>query len=198
MYFPTPIKWIIPIATLLLFFSCEKDSENNDNKDNSNNNTSLILSPTTSTDCNTLDSTITTISEAEINASIQRDNKAISDEIIKLINEHRKGLNLQELSNNNLAKHLATQHNDNQIKEAKISHDNAQLRACTIFKLESATSYGENVASGFTTAKAIVDGWIGSKDHRENIEKANFNQSGVATTADKDGKLYFTHILLTK
>ena len=38
---------------------------------------------------------------------------------------------------------------------------------------------GENVATGYTTAKQVVQGWLGSKGHRANILNENFTQIGV-------------------
>jgi uncharacterized protein YkwD len=42
-----------------------------------------------------------------------------------------------------------------------------------------ATGYGENIAAGQTTARAVVDGWIASPGHRANLLRADFEDVGV-------------------
>lgn len=38
---------------------------------------------------------------------------------------------------------------------------------------------GENIAAGYTTARAVVDGWLKSPGHCANIMSANFKEVGV-------------------
>jgi uncharacterized protein YkwD len=40
-------------------------------------------------------------------------------------------------------------------------------------------SYGENLASGYTTAAEVMDAWMSSAGHRENIEECAFTAIGV-------------------
>jgi len=44
------------------------------------------------------------------------------------------------------------------------------------------TAIGENLAVGYKTADAVVDGWMHSPGHRENILKSEFYEIGVATS----------------
>jgi uncharacterized protein YkwD len=39
---------------------------------------------------------------------------------------------------------------------------------------------GENLANGFETVELLMDGWMGSKGHRENILSVNYEDVGVA------------------
>jgi cysteine-rich secretory family protein len=41
-------------------------------------------------------------------------------------------------------------------------------------------TWGENIATGYTTAQAVVDAWLASPGHRANIERADFVATGVA------------------
>ncbi len=45
------------------------------------------------------------------------------------------------------------------------------------------TAIGENLAVGYRTADEVVDGWMHSAGHRENILKSNFDEVGVATAS---------------
>jgi uncharacterized protein YkwD len=40
-------------------------------------------------------------------------------------------------------------------------------------------AYGENIASGYTTEQAVVDGWLNSEGHCKNIMNASFVDMGV-------------------
>jgi uncharacterized protein YkwD len=39
---------------------------------------------------------------------------------------------------------------------------------------------GENIAFGYTSASAVVEGWIGSPNHRANIMRRQFRRVGFA------------------
>ncbi|MEN3284929.1 MAG: hypothetical protein V7607_6069 [Solirubrobacteraceae bacterium] len=41
-------------------------------------------------------------------------------------------------------------------------------------------TWGENIAMGYTTPQAVVDGWLASPGHRANIEGADYVATGVA------------------
>ena len=45
---------------------------------------------------------------------------------------------------------------------------------------------GENIAKGYSTAQAVVDGWMNSPGHRANILNPSFTRTGVGYTADGD------------
>ncbi|MCC7415692.1 MAG: hypothetical protein IT176_01015 [Acidobacteria bacterium] len=52
--------------------------------------------------------------------------------------------------------------------------------------------WGENIAWGYTSAQAVVNGWLGSSGHRANIENPNFTSTGVGVAANASGQLYWT------
>ena len=45
------------------------------------------------------------------------------------------------------------------------------------------STYGENVASGYSTEKDVVEGWLDSPGHCENIMNGNVTEMGVATSS---------------
>jgi uncharacterized protein YkwD len=45
-------------------------------------------------------------------------------------------------------------------------------------------AYGENIAMGFSTEKAVFDAWLKSPDHCKNIMSHNFKEMGVARTGN--------------
>lgn len=57
-------------------------------------------------------------------------------------------------------------------------------------------SVGENIASGPTSAEAVVDGWIRSPEHCANVMAARFTEMGVAyaVNAASDGGIYWVQL----
>ena len=56
-------------------------------------------------------------------------------------------------------------------------------------------SAGENIAMGYKTPEAVVDGWMNSSGHRANILNSSFTKIGVGYV--KDGH-YWTQIFISK
>ncbi|MGF1446418.1 MAG: CAP domain-containing protein [Pikeienuella sp.] len=52
------------------------------------------------------------------------------------------------------------------------------------------TTAGENIAAGYQTPEAVVDGWINSSGHRANMLNPNFTHLGVGYVLDTDGVGY--------
>lgn len=51
---------------------------------------------------------------------------------------------------------------------------------------------GENVAFSYPTARAVVQGWMGSPPHRANILNCRFKDIGVGFARASDGTTYWT------
>jgi uncharacterized protein YkwD len=115
-------------------------------------------------------------------------------EIVKLINEHRVSVGLKALKINDFMSNQAKNHNDYMIKTNNFGHDNFDTRYETITKELGSGYMGENVAKQQKTAKEVVDTWLNSKLHKENIEGDKYTSTGIAVTADANGVLYFTNI----
>ncbi|HHX63482.1 MAG TPA: CAP domain-containing protein [Chloroflexi bacterium] len=57
-------------------------------------------------------------------------------------------------------------------------------------------TFGENVAAGYTTPESVVEGWMQSEGHRQNILNPDFKHIGVghAHNASSDYKHYWTQV----
>lgn len=51
--------------------------------------------------------------------------------------------------------------------------------------------WGENIAYGYSTASAVMNGWLNSSGHRANIERSTFRAIGVGAAANGSGTLYW-------
>ena len=52
-------------------------------------------------------------------------------------------------------------------------------------------TWGENIAYGQTTPKAVVEAWMNSEGHRKNIMNSNYNIIGVGCYKDEEGVYYW-------
>lgn len=60
------------------------------------------------------------------------------------------------------------------------------------------TSYGENIARNFMTAKETVDAWMASPKHRANILKPTFTHLGIGVQKTKTGNFYIVQQFSSK
>lgn len=137
------------------------------------------------------DTTSTANFESELNIE---NNDAMSTEILVIINDHRASLNLPPFSSHNLAKEEAMDHTAYMITNNRASHDNFFERS-DYLKANGASAVSENVAFGYRTAQAVVDGWLNSPDHKQAIE-SNFTHSGISVAKTESGVNFFTHIFV--
>ena len=132
--------------------------------------------------------------EQPVNLLPERDD-SLPASILYYINLHRKSIGMQALQMNNFESGVALQHSkDMAAGKVAFGHDGVESRAKAIGnQLGSMHAFGENVAYGPETAKEVVDTWLKSRPHRENIE-GDFTQTGIGCSRDKKGMLYYTEI----
>jgi len=119
---------------------------------------------------------------------------SVEEDILQLVNMHRANIGKQALTNDNtLANKLAKEHTLYMIGQGNISHDNFSARADRLFDEENAKGVGENVAAGQRSAKTVMEAWINSEGHRENIE-GNFTHIGISAIKNDAGKYYYTQL----
>ncbi|WP_299550756.1 CAP domain-containing protein [Seonamhaeicola sp.] len=123
--------------------------------------------------------------------------KSMANEILQLVNAHRKSIGKQALSFNTLANALAHEHTLYMIGQRDISHDDFDERADRLFDEENASQVGENVAYGQPSAQVVMNAWLNSPGHRRNIE-GDFTHIGIAVIQDESGTYYFTQLFLKK
>ncbi|WP_400080009.1 CAP domain-containing protein [Winogradskyella sp. R77965] len=123
--------------------------------------------------------------------------KQIEIEIIELINAHRIGEGLSALNQHNTVKAVAYTHTDYMIEVNNVSHDNFFQRKQSLQDNADANIVSENVAYGFNSAQAVVNAWINSPSHRDNIE-GNYTDFDISAEQNEAGKWYFTNIFIKR
>lgn len=118
----------------------------------------------------------------------------IQDQIFVLVNKHRKSKGLTSLQLNSACQREAQTHSEKMADgTTPYGHDGFDDRFEVIAEETGAMSMGENVAYGQTSAAEVMEGWLDSKGHRENIE-GDYTHIGMAASAD--GTMYFTQIFV--
>ncbi len=118
---------------------------------------------------------------------------AVTQEIFKLVNEYRESNGLSALQKNDTAEQLAIEHTRYMISKSSISHDNFDSRSDKLGEEENSRSSAENVASHYSDAASVMQGWINSDGHRRNIE-GNYTHIGIAAVKDENGRYYYTQL----
>lgn len=116
-------------------------------------------------------------------------------EIIQLLNNHRNSKGLSSLKVLDIIKTQTDEHTDYMISAGQISHDNFSDRSSYLQKNAQAKGTAENVASGYTTAQSVVNGWINSDGHRKNIE-GNYTHFHLTAKQSPNNKWYYKNIFI--
>ncbi|MFD1161200.1 CAP domain-containing protein [Hwangdonia seohaensis] len=119
----------------------------------------------------------------------------IEENIFQLVNSHRADIGKEPLAINYLARELAEEHTRYMITQSDISHDHFDDRANRLFDEENAKRAGENVAAKQRSAKDVMEAWLNSSGHRENIE-GDFTHIGISAVKNDVGQYYYTQLFL--
>jgi uncharacterized protein YkwD len=118
--------------------------------------------------------------------------------VIELTNAERKKAEkkLTALKMNPKLMEAARKHAANMAAQEKMEHEldgkNPADRADAAgYKYRS---LGENVAFGQETPKKVVEVWMNSPPHRENILGSGYTEIGVGVVKGKDGHLYWCQV----
>ena len=122
---------------------------------------------------------------------------AMESDVLTLINKYRRGKGMSTLVMNNVVSEEARKHSLNMATgKVPFSHDGFNTRSKTITtKLPTIKSVAENVAYGQRSAQEVVNDWIKSPGHKQNIE-GNYTQTGIGIVADSKGVLYYTQMFI--
>lgn len=117
-------------------------------------------------------------------------------EVIRLVNEIRVEYGLGTLTTNwqlsRVARYKSQDMHDNHYFSHTSPTYGTPFQMIKNFNISYRTA-GENIAKGYRTPQAVVDGWMNSEGHRANILNASFTQIGVGYVADGN---YWTQMFI--
>ena len=117
-------------------------------------------------------------------------------EVIRLVNDLRRKNGLRPLTANWELSRVARYKSQDMLDRGYFSHNSptygSPFQMITAFGLSYRTA-GENIARGYTSPQAVVDGWMNSSGHRANILNASYTQIGVGYVAEGN---YWTQMFI--
>lgn len=122
-------------------------------------------------------------------------------QILDLVNQERAKVGADSLRINEQLDQAADLHTQDQANMDKMSHTGSNGSTMAERIQDAGYQYstaGENVASGYLDAEAVVAGWMGSEGHRANILNSSFEELGVGYGTSADGSTYWTQVFGTE
>ena len=117
-------------------------------------------------------------------------------EVIRLVNEVRRENGLKALTANWELSRVARYKSQDMLNKGYFSHTSptygTPFQMIKAFGLSFQTA-GENIARGYPTPQAVVNGWMNSSGHRANILNASYTQIGVGYVAQGN---YWTQMFI--
>ena len=104
------------------------------------------------------------------------------NQVLTLTNQEREKAGLDPLKLNNKLALAADSHSDSMAKDDFFSHTGKDGSSVSDRVKDTGYNYlavGENIAAGYSTASAVVSGWMNSSGHRANILSANYTEIGI-------------------
>ena len=107
-------------------------------------------------------------------------------EVVRLVNEIRQQNGLKPLIENWELSRVARYKSQDMLDHRYFSHTSptygSPFQMLKVFGLSYRTA-GENIAKGYSSPQAVVNGWMNSSGHRANILNASYTQIGVGYVA---------------
>lgn len=129
-------------------------------------------------------------------------NEAYEYEVLAILNQIRLAFDLQPLKLVPDIRRAARYHANDMSEDDYFKHDshdrdaNGELiLACDTWervpKFYSYHSAAENIALGYPTPRAVMDGWMNSDGHRQNILNPNLKTVGIGYVENAQGRPYW-------
>jgi len=136
----------------------------------------------------------------EPGADISIQNEAFELEVIRLVNQERISRGLHPLRRNSSLTNAARAHNRDMIDNDFFDHTGSDgstpaERACDHGYAPygwGACYVGENIAGGHSTPASVINSWMNSPGHRDNILNTNYREIGVGHTTGGAWGNYWT------
>ena len=123
-------------------------------------------------------------------------NDGASAQVMSLINQHRAALGLGQLASSPSLSASAVWKARQMAATGAFGHDDVAPPVTRSVWDRIATcgygfSAGENIAEGFPDAQSVVNAWLGSAGHKQNIEDPSYVVTGVGSATASNGMVYW-------
>ncbi|MDK2585404.1 CAP domain-containing protein [Romboutsia sedimentorum] len=124
---------------------------------------------------------------------------AFQKEVTDLVNVERTNRGLKPLTLDSQISNVATKKSQDMIDKNYFDHNSPTYGSPFDMMKQFGISYksaGENIAMGQNNPKEVVNAWMNSKGHRENILNTNFTNIGVGIAKNSNGSIYWTQMFV--
>lgn len=125
--------------------------------------------------------------------------KSVEEEVVRLVNVERAKNGLKPLTANWQLARVARYKSVDMRDKGYFSHTSPTYGSPFDMMKSFNISYsaaGENIAAGQTTAQAVMDSWMNSPGHRQNILSPNFSEIGVGYCTGGSYRYYWTQMFI--
>ncbi len=113
---------------------------------------------------------------------------SMAERVIELVNQERVSAGLNELEEDSDLTEAAC------VRAREIVRQFSHTRPDgSSWSTVSAKAFGENIAMGYRTPDEVMDGWMNSQGHRENILRESFESIGVCAW-EENGRIYWVQL----
>ena len=126
---------------------------------------------------------------------------AFQKEVVDLVNIERTNRGLNPLKLDKELSNVATTKSQDMIDKNYFDHNSPTYGSPFDMMKKFGISYrsaGENIAMGQKSPKEVVNAWMNSQGHRENILNSSFTDIGVGVAKDSNGTIYWTQMFIGK
>lgn len=132
---------------------------------------------------------------AEVPVTVAGSGRRAIEEMVALVNAHRRAARCPELVWMQTVANAAQGHSDDMARRDYFDHRSPEGAGPTDRLAAHGVSYrsmGENIAQHPGTARDVLNGWLGSPGHRQNLERCTYTHHGIGL---REG--YWTHLFIT-
>jgi uncharacterized protein YkwD len=160
-----------------------------------NKNTTTKPQTTTTTKPTTNTTKPTTTTTKPETGSTQTYDSSYASQVLKLVNVERRKGGLSELTMSQALVAPANKRAKEIVQQFSHTRPNGTQWSTVLDEFNvKVQAAGENLAYGYNTPEAVVDGWMNSPGHRANIMNGNFKKIGVGVYKDSKGTVYATQL----
>lgn len=171
-------------------------------KDNVNNNApDKVTTPPTNNDTTVDQNNQEENSQKPVTENTQKpvandSNSSIESEVLRLVNVERSKAGLSALKMSSELSNVARKKSQDMADKNYFSHTSPTYGSPFDMMKQFGIKYtaaGENIAKGYNSAEAVMNGWMNSPGHKANILSSKFGTLGVGYV-NKNGTTYWTQM----
>ncbi|GAA0470858.1 SafA/ExsA family spore coat assembly protein [Alkalibacillus silvisoli] len=137
----------------------------------------------------------------EITVPLKTEVKAIEEEVVRITNQYRQEHGLQPLQHDWQLSRVARYKSQDMRDHNYFSHQSPNYGSPSNMIDQFNVSYrrtAENIAAGQRTANAVVESWMNSAGHRQNILDPNMTHIGVGFIEGGQYSNYWTQMFIQR